>query len=81
MTPTLSSAGCTRKKDRKRGVDDVESHCVTPLTTISAALLAGVLPGADDSELIEGESAEFAVIASDMHGSVSGVIFEVVSND
>ncbi len=75
------NAGCAKKKDRKRGADDVESHCVTPLTSISAALLAGVLPDHDDSELTEGESADFAVIASDMHGSVSGVIFEVVSND
>lgn len=82
VIPSLAlSAGCGRAIDRDRADDDVESHCVTPLTSLSAALLAGVFPGGGTPVSARAGTGDFAVIASDMHGSVSGLILEVVNHD
>jgi 3-oxoacyl-[acyl-carrier-protein] synthase II len=73
------SGKCGQKIDRDRSPDDVESHCVTPLTSISAALLGGVFPDRSESSSVVDGAPDFAVIASDMYGSVSGLILEVVT--
>ncbi len=82
IIPSLAlSAGCGRPIDRERAEDDVESHCVTPLASLSAALLAGVVSGGDMPMSTRTGTEDFAVIASDMHGSVSGLILEMVTHD
>ena len=76
-----SSAPGGQKNDRDRNHDEIESHCVTPLSLISSVLLGGVLPDEIKADSGKNPSHEFAVIANDMHGSVSGLVLEVVKND
>ena len=71
-----------QKRDPDQALDEVESHCVTPLSLISAALLGRVFP---DEAGAAGSDArvplDFAVIASDLNGSITGLVLEVAEND
>ena len=71
-----------QKRDPDHALDQVESHCVTPLSLISAALLGRVFPdepGAAGSDVRV--PLDFAVIASDLNGSITGLVLEVAEND
>ena len=75
------SGSCGQKRHPDQAHDQVESHCVTPLALISAALLGGLFPDGNTDESGATVPLDFAVLGSDLHGSITGLVLEVVEND
>lgn len=81
LTSMATGGECGQKRHADQAQYEVESHCVTPLGLISAALLGRIFLGETGADSDGSVPPEFAVLASDLHGSVTGLVLEVVEND